>query len=319
MVHKGKRKTKKPAKGTNKKVLLQCGDFVYKFPIRNTLETKLYEQIMIELKEELEEIYCIYLNDLSKRLKSTVLLLSVYEPKEFPYRMETNRVNELRNKVKKLMKGDSIKVIYNIFYITIHKFLTDIKELLSAYENRCKEFLVLSLAEALNALECSAKELGKITENMPEHAEIEASCENITKSVFFDRILQHYEEMLVQYLSCKCPVVQNMINLLRELKKIQVVSDKDKQIYDCNCSCETSISLSHKSIEEIMNFIDGDGKSEQQKKPKKKSLKMQGLDEEIERFQILLDTFEGGAVKLKPNLSYDWICSLKLRLKNNRN
>lgn len=319
MVNKGKRKTKKPTKGTNKKILLQCGDFVYKLPIRNIPETKLYEQLMVELKEELEEIYCIYLEELTKRLKTTVFLLSSYEPKEFPYRIETNRINDLRNKVKKLMKGDSIKMIYNIFYITIHKFLTDIRQTLSAYENRSKEFLVLSLAEALNALECSAKELGKITENMPEHAEIEANCESITKSAFFEKILQHYEDILLQYLTCKCPIIQNMINLLKELKKAQISSEQHKNSFDSNSSSETSSNISYKSIEEIMSYIDGDGKTTQQKKPKKKSQKMQCLDEEIENFQMLLETIKGETVKLKPNLSNDWICSLKLRLKNNRN
>ncbi|OMJ75924.1 hypothetical protein SteCoe_24819 [Stentor coeruleus] len=319
MVNKNKRKTKKPAKGTNKNILLQCGDIIYKLPIRSTPETKLYEQLMVELKEELEEIYFIYLEELIKRLKTPSNLLSTYEPKEFPYRIETNKINDLRNKVKKLIKGYSIKMIYNIFYITIHKFLTDIRQSLSAYENRSKDLLILSLAEALNALECSAKELGKITENMPEHAEIEAECEKITKSAFFEKILQHYEDILLQYLSCKSLIIQNMINLLKELKNPQISSEKHRNSFDSNSSSETSSNISCKSIEEIMSYIDGDGKTTQQKKTKKKSQKMQGLDKEIEKFQMLLETFKGEAVKLKPNLSNDWICSLKLRLKNNRN
>ena len=309
MVQKGKKKSKKQSKVQSKKILIKCGDLIYKFALKVSSDIKTQEMLLGELKEELEVIYNKYLEELSIRLKNiSNINISLYEPKDFLFQLEDSKVKELQSKVKKFIKGECIKPIYNLFYITIHKFLADIKQEIIKYEAFPREFMILCLAEVLNSLECSAKELGKITENMPEHLEIETNCENITKLAFYEKILKNYDELLISY-SKKTTnlIVQNMINLLMELIKGKL----NKDIY------KISSDISQKSIEEIMSFIDGDEKKKK-KNQKKKNMLMNVLDEEIEKFKKVLDNHEGRCVKLKPNVSNDWISSLKLRLKNNR-
>ena len=316
MVHKGKRKHKKQNKGSNKKVIIQCGDLVYKLPMKLCSDIKIQETILRELKDEIENIYSRYLDELSKRLKSNCFLLSCYEPKDFEFRLSEKKVVELRHKVKKVMKNECIKPIYNIFYITIHKFLADIKKEISVYETRSSESMIICIAESLNSLECSAKELGKITENMPEHKEIEGNCENITKLAFFDKILSKYEFLLLNTPELeKSAILQNMISLLLELKKPQ----NKENFKFTDSSSETASDYSNKSIDEIMDFIHGKEKSEGNKRKSLTNDSMKGLDLEVEKFKLALDEFEIRNEKLKPNLSDDWISGLKTRIKNYRN
>lgn len=314
MVQKGKRKQKKTSKSSAKNLLIRCGDLVYKLPLQSPI-SKSHERTLLELKDELEKIYCIYLNELSRRLKHSTFLLPSYESKEFAYRLDNARTLDLRSKVQKLLSSDCIKLIYNIFYMTIHKFLADIKNELSLFEERSKEFKIICIAESLNALESSAKELGKITETLKEHSEMEANCENITKLAFYEKVLCHYEDILIENTSgCRFPMIQNMINLLLELKK----SNHSKSSFDSTSSSESYSDISHKSIEEIMSFIDGQDKQKVKAKASPEEINMKCLDEEIEKFTILLEAFQGTSSKLKPNLSSDWINNLRLQLKNNR-
>lgn len=304
MVQKGKRKQKKSGKRSPKKILIQCGDLIYKLPLKGT-DTKLQEILLIELKDELEIIYNKYLEELCKRINSLSFLLETYKLQEFSYRLDPDRVLVLRAKVKKLMKADQMRVIYNIFYITIHKFLGDIERELRKFHVCPNEIIVMSLAEALNALECSAKELGKITENMPEHPEIEENCENITKIAFFDKVLKNYEDVLIKHSKYSdSAILHNMLTLLTELKKTKSL----KNFIDDDLSRDPS----EKSIEEIMIFIDGEDQTQQ--KSQKEQEKMRNLDEEIENFKRILDYAQDSPSKLKPNLSSEWIFSLKCQL-----
>jgi hypothetical protein len=308
MVQKGKRKPKKPCRRSPKKILLQCGELIYKLPLKGS-DIKLQESLLNELKDELEVIYNNYLAELCKRVNSLNFLLESYKLKEFPFRLEAEKVLVLRAKVKRLMKTDQMRVIYNIFYITIHKFLADIQKELRKFQRCPHEIIVMCLAESLNALECSAKELGKITENMPEHPEIEENCENITKIAFYEKILKYYEDVLAQHSAYSDSVIlHNMLTLLTELKKTKSL----KNFIDEDISRDSS----EKSIDEIMIFIDGAGQN--QEESQKEQEKMMNLDQEIETFKKRLELSQDSALKMKPNISSEWIFSIKCRINKSK-
>jgi hypothetical protein len=308
MVQKGKRKQKKSTKRTPKKIVLQCGESIYKLPVKGP-DSQIQKCLLIELDEELDHIYTAYLAELTNRVNSIPVLKASYKLQEFPYKIEANRIAILRSKVKKLMNSEQTKLIYNIFYITIHKFLGNIQQELNRFHGCSSGVIVMCLAEALNALECSAKELGKITENMPEHSEIEENCENITKVAFFEKVLRNYEEVLIKHSHLSDSIIlHNMVTLLGELKKTKAL----KNFVDDN----NSTALCEKSIEEIMEFIDGGRESG--KMSKKEVQKMKGLDEEIENFKQVLEKSQAGGFKMKPNLTSEWIKGLKFRIERNK-
>lgn len=311
MVHKGKRKQKKPTKGVIAKILVRCGGVSYKFPIKASADLRRNELTIIELQNELENIYNAYLTELSNRfLKASSTFSASYEVKEFVYQLDLVKIIDLRGKVKRILKNECIKLIFNIFYITIHKFLADIRKEIGLCVEKNQECTVFYLAEVLNALECSAKELGKVTENLAEHQEIETNCENITKIAFFEEVLKDFEGVLLSSLEGnKDSIVQNIVNLLIELKK-------SKSNTNSSDTGSNSSDLSQKSIEEIMCFISGDAKKSPRKKQAKNLEANKFLDTEIEEFQAVLNNFEANTVKLKPNLSKDWIYSLKQKLQN---
>lgn len=308
MVQKGKRKQKKTTKKCNKTNLLQNDEPMYKRP-QNATESICQRSLLAELNEELEHIYRLYLEELIKRMSLIPILKASYRLHEFPCILEQPRIAVLRFKVKKLMKNEQTKIIYNIFYATIHKFLSDIQQELNRFQGSSSGVIVMCLAEALNALECSAKELEKITESMPQHNEIEENCENITKIAFFEKILRNYEEILIKHSHLSDSIIlHNMVSLLKELKKTKAI----KNFVDDNGSSE----YCDKSIEEIMAFIDGG--RDKNRVSKRKVQKMKFLDEEIENFKQVLEQSQFAGFKMKPNLTSEWIKELKYRIERNK-
>lgn len=308
MVQKGKRKQKKTTKKSIKKNLLQSGEPINKAPLKGP-DSFTQNCLLSELNEELEQIYRVYLEELTKRMSLIPILKASYRLHEFPCTLEQNRISILRSKVKNLMKNEQTKIIYNIFYVTIHKFLSDIQQELNRFQGSSSGVIVMCLAEALNALECSAKELEKITESMPQHNEIEENCENITKMAFFEKILRNYEEILVKHSHLSDSIIlHNMVTLLKELKKTKAI----KNFVDDNNSNE----YCDKSIEEIMAFIDGG--RDKSKVSKREVQKMKFLDEEIENFKQVLEKSQFAGFKMKPNLTSEWIRGLKYRIERNK-
>lgn len=303
------------------------------------------QELRLELQEALAKIYKEYLQDYRKRQNECLISSSTIN--RYQLVVETNYRNELTQKVKQLVHQESLPSIYDIFYDSVHAFVTELYNDLKKLDGKPVTLRIVCLAEAFHTVENSARELGKITIGIFEHEATSVTCENVTKLAFFDKVLKNFEGLIecVGQIEEVPEVVKEVLNLNLELRslseRLRSVSKRpDKGLKEGRSFRDHNLSdsytlLSHMSVDEVVSFINGEiqnnGKQRERRErrisktstndnsgsPRSRiqDIQTDELDREIEEFKKKL-SWVSVTPKLKPKITQEWLSSLRAQIKS---
>lgn len=204
------------------------------------------------------------------------------------------------------------------------------------------------LVEGFFVVENSCKELGKVTSDIFDKKLNHVTCENVTKLAFLEQVLIHFCELIEGLRGIQvCEVVSKIFNIEKNLFDISLtvnsLKDRPKDMKKQNYSVEIT---QNDSIDEIVNFINGDFKEIKKKARKRRrvskvstaetsgspfdrrsrdeiwkafdeAIQNGELEKEIHEFQCTLEQVKPCLNKPKPCLSDEWLNNMRtLILKN---
>ena len=291
-----------------------------------------------ELKDAITKIYSKYIQNFCKikedRLsrEDPFILIPAEE-----LIIEKNYCNELTQKVKQLVHLDSLTDIYYTYCKSVVQFMSQIsKEIQEIPSSTLQLSCVL---EAYKVIQNSSRELSKVTSGIFENQPAYISCDNITKLAFLDRVIKQIPQPFAD-----CTLSAEFRLIEKDLKDLATYVDSVKRPCKLQTRSFADSSVQEKSIDEIVNFIDGreEKKVVRRRRVSKASTaetsgspfrqspmeklwtsmeekeKSSSLDKEIKEFQAKLESARPLFQRLKPSLSEEWIKKIRSQiLKNN--
>ena len=222
------------------------------------------ESLRKELKEAIAKIYQRFFSQFQSRKVARVLsqdpTLSVSENDEL--NIEKNYCNELTQKVKQLVHFDSLDDIYITFCQSTKDFMAQIYSELQGIRNSDPCLQLACLGEAYFVVRNSWSELGKVTQGIFEKKYQHLTCENVTKLAFLDEVVKHYSE-IIKICSSQdvCQTVKSVIKMEKELWEFGgALHNLDKNAKSQKDTLLVPTASTSFSVDEIVNFINGDFK-----------------------------------------------------------
>ncbi|CAG9309977.1 unnamed protein product [Blepharisma stoltei] len=303
-----------------------------------------------EIMESINQIYNEYLNDYISRKKKRISSKNPLEQRQ-SYNLVVDKAfrRKLREELKQLIHSEGTQELHNSLYESVHTFVDSLNGQLAELMGKSKMLQAICLAEAYHTLQNASIEIEKIVSCMFEDTEI--TFENVNKLVFYEKIVKN-SVPLIEHVKSQdqrhfvVPLIQKMereskcaasaltsatfssISMNESGPLCNILSDDSFSSYEEECQTEP---LHNMSLDELVNFINGETKNNTEKKPRKNRKSKAStaansrspnsetsvntsFDQEIENFKQRLETCKILPKRIKPLLSQDYMNSLRTKI-----
>ena len=204
-----------------------------------------------ELKDAITKIYSKYIHRFCQIKELRISLADPYIliPAE-ELIIEKNYCNELTQKVKQLVHLDSLTDIYYTYCKSVVTFMSQISK--EIQEIPTSTLQLSCVLEAYKVIQNSSRELSKVTSGIFENQPSYISCDNITKLAFLDRVIKQLPQPCSDSaLSAEFRIIE------KDLKDLATYVDSVNRPSKIQTRSFADSTVQEKSIDEIVNFIDG--------------------------------------------------------------